>query len=68
MDNKKAYLVLFNAATDALAFLTDGNVPLARDTLTAAQAHAEMLIISQPSQEDEVREDGEPTEKDTSPQ
>lgn len=58
MDYKKAYLVLFNAATDALAFLADGRVPLAHDTLAAAQARAEMLIISQPSEEDEVKEDG----------
>lgn len=36
MDYKKAYLVLFNAATDALAFLADGRIPLACDTLAAA--------------------------------
>lgn len=68
MDYKKPYLVMFNAATDALALLADGKCPLARDTLVAAQAQAEALVIAQPSQEDEVREDGEPTEKDTSPQ
>lgn len=68
MDYKKAYLVLFNAATDALGFLMDNNIPLACDTLTAAQAHAEMLIISQPSPEDEVREEDELPEKSTPPQ
>lgn len=68
MDYKKAYLVLFNAATDALAFLADGRVPLACDTLAAAQARAEMLIISQPSPEDEVRETDELPEKSAPPQ
>lgn len=68
MDYKKAYLVLFNAATDALGFLTDNNIPLACDTLAAAQAHAEMLIISQPSPEDEVRETDELPEPSAPPQ
>lgn len=67
MDYKKAYLVMFNAATDALAFLAKGNIPLARDTLVAAQARAEELIISQPSQEDETKVEDETQGEPSSP-
>lgn len=68
MDYKKAYLVMFNAATDALEYMIDGSYRLARNVLMMAQWEAESIVISQPSQEDEVREADEIPEKHAPPQ
>lgn len=64
MDYKRPYHVMFNAATDALEYLADDQARLARSVLMMAQWEAESLVISQPSEEDEVREESETPKKD----
>lgn len=57
MDYKKAYYTLFNEITNTIDYLNEDRVRTARNMLMMAQTRAEMLIISQPSEEDEVKED-----------
>ncbi|MCI8739893.1 MAG: hypothetical protein HFG10_07275 [Oscillibacter sp.] len=66
MDYKKAYLALFNGVSDTIDFLGEDNIRTARSMLMMAQRRAEMLIISQPSEEDEVPE--ETAEENAPPQ
>lgn len=58
---------MFNAATDALEYMLDGSYRLARNVLMMAQWETEALVISQPSEENEVREEDEPPKKGASP-
>lgn len=66
MDYKKAYLALFNGVSDTIDLLSGDNIRIARNMLILAQKRAEMLVISQPSEEDEVQETDDP--EDTSQQ
>lgn len=56
MDYREAYFTLFNAATDAMAFMQQRNFGMACRVLARAQIEAEGIIISQPDGEEE---DGE---------
>lgn len=56
MDYREAYFTLFNAATDAMAFMQQRNFGMACRVLARAQIEAEGIIISQPDREEE---DGE---------
>lgn len=58
MDYRDGYFILFNAATDALAFMEQRNFGMARRVLERAQTEAEESVISQPDGEDETEEDG----------
>lgn len=60
MDYKKAYLALFNGVSDTIDFLSGDDIRIARNMLILAQKRAEMLVISQPSEEDEVQETDDP--------
>ena len=64
MDYKKAYLALFNGVSDTIDFLGEDNIRTARSMLMMAQSRTELLVISQPSEEDEV---GEKTPGETDP-
>lgn len=57
MDYKKAYFLLFKEVSDTIDYLERDSVRIARNMLMIAQTRAEMLVISEPSKEDEVQED-----------
>lgn len=61
MNYKDGYLLLFNAATDALAFMQQRNFEMARRVLVRARREAEESVISQPGEEDEVAEEAPPS-------
>lgn len=44
-DYQKAYLILFNAITDALERLAEGQTETARDLLAAAQQRTEEVFM-----------------------
>lgn len=71
MDYKKAYYTLFNEITDTINYLNEDSfqtrgdrLRVARNMLMLAQSRTELLVISQPSEEDEV---GEKTPGETAP-
>ncbi len=71
MDYKKAYYTLFNEITDTINYLNEDSfqprgdrLRVARNMLMLAQSRTELLVISQPSEEDEV---GEKTPGETDP-
>lgn len=68
MNYKKAYFALFNAISDAIYYLDKQSPATAAVVLGKAQQEAEDSIISQPSREDEVREEDEIPEGSTPPQ
>ena len=45
-DYQKMYTTLFNAVTDAIKSIQDGNFGIAKDTLITAQQDTEELYIS----------------------
>lgn len=56
-DYRKPYFTLFNAITDALRQMAQGEpYAVVRDTLMEAQQAGEELVISQPDPEDTVTE------------
>lgn len=64
MDYKKAYYTLFNEIMDTINYLNEDSfqprgdrLRVARNMLMLAQSRTELLVISQPSEEDEVREE-----------